>query len=287
MEGVGQLDDERGQPPLAGLEDPAFGVGEAGEIQMRELGEIALGLVEARLEFACRGPQRRDGALPRLGNAAAGIADERLARRRVRRDPPGREQRLGLAGAQPMAHDRLGQPLLLAAGQAGQGGGGGGRQAAVIEVRGQVRGEPMAEGQAPLHPAAPMVQQLGDLRGREVIVIREGADHAGLVHRTHGAPGGVGRQQSGLADDPGAGVLFHDHGDVRVALAAPAGQALEAIEDLVGTVPDRRHPQGQRGQGGAGIRARAPERRERGGQLRDGHGEDQAHGRVSARGKSW
>jgi hypothetical protein len=113
---------------------------------MRKLGEIALGLAEARLELACRRPQRRDGACPRLGDAAAGIAHERLARRRVRRDPPGREQRVGLAGAQPVAHDRLGQPLLLAAGQTRQGGGGGGREAAVIEVRGQVRGEPPAEG---------------------------------------------------------------------------------------------------------------------------------------------
>jgi hypothetical protein len=130
-----------------------------------------------------------------------------------------------------------------------------------------------------------MVQQLGNLRRREVIVIREGADYARLVHRARGALGGVGLQQSGFADDPGAGVLFHDHGDVRAALAAPAGQALEPIEDLVGAVPDRRHPQGQRSQGGAGIRARAPEGRERGGQLRDGHVED--HGRLSARGKSW
>ncbi|HVQ78073.1 MAG TPA: hypothetical protein VMT79_21340 [Candidatus Binatia bacterium] len=281
------MDDKRGQPALAGLQHPAFGVGEAGEIQVRELGEIALGLAEARLECACRGPQRRDGARPRLGNTAAGIAHERLARRRVRGHAPGREQRVGLAGAQPVPHDRLGQPLLLAARQARQGGGGGGRQAAVIEVRGHLGGEPPAEGQAPLHPAAPMGQQLGDLRRRELIVIREGADDPRLVHRAHGAPGGIGRQQSGLVDDPGAGGLFHDHGDVRAALAAPAGQALEAIEDLVGAVPDRRHPQGQRGQGGAGIRARAPEGRERGGQLRDGHVEDQAHGRVSARGKSW
>ena len=66
-----------------------------------------------------------------------------------------------------------------------------------------------------------------------MIVVREGADHARLVHRAHGALGGVGRQQAGSADDPGAGVLFHDHGDVRAALAAPAGQALEPIEDLV------------------------------------------------------
>jgi hypothetical protein len=105
VKGVGQLDDESDQPALAGLQHSAGGVGESGEIQMRELGESALGLAEARLERVRRRPQRRDGALPRLGNAAAGIADERLARRRVRRDPPRREQRVGLAGAQPVTHD--------------------------------------------------------------------------------------------------------------------------------------------------------------------------------------
>jgi hypothetical protein len=154
-------------------------------------------------------------------------------------------------------------------------------------MRGHLGGEPAAERQTPIHPGASVVQELGNLRGREVIGVREGADDPRLVHRTHGAPGGVRRQQSGLADDPGAGVLFHDHGDVRVALAAPAGQALEPIEDLVGAVPAQRHSQGQWGQGGTSIRARTPEGGERRGQLRDGHVEDQAHGRSSARGKSW
>lgn len=120
-----------------------------------------------------------------------------------------------------------------------------------------------------------------------MIVVREGADHARLVHRAHGAPGRVSLEQSGLAHDPGDGVLLHDHGDVGVPLVAPAGQTLEAIEDLVGIVSGRSHTQGQRGQGRRGIGARSPEGSERGGQPSDGDVEDQAHDRASDRGRSW
>jgi hypothetical protein len=150
----------------------------------------------------------------------------------------------------------------------------------------ELGGEPTAEDQASVHPASPAAEELRDLRGRELIVVGERADHAGLVHRAHGAPGRVGLEQSGLAHDPGAGV-FHDHGNVGVPLVAPAGQTLEAIEDLVGAIPSRRHPQGQRSQRGPGIRARSPEGRERGGQPIEGDVEDQAHGRSSASGRSW
>jgi len=58
LEGVGQLDDVGGQPPLAGLKDPAFGVGESSEIEVRELVQRVLGLGKARLDLARRGAQR-------------------------------------------------------------------------------------------------------------------------------------------------------------------------------------------------------------------------------------
>jgi len=279
------VDDASGEAPLAGLEDSAFGVGESGEIQVGELVEIALGLAEARLELARGGPQRRDGALTRLGNAAVGIAHERLARRRVRCHPPGREEGRGLARAKRVAHDGLGETRLLAAGNARQAVGGGGRKAAVVEVRGQLGGEVTTEREPAIHPGATPTRGLGDLCGGEVIVVRERTDHARLVHGAHGASWGVGLKHPDLAHETG-GVL-HDHGDVGVALAAPAGQTLEAIEDLVGAVTGRSHPQGQRGQGHRGIGARSPEGSERGRQPIDGDVTDEAHGRSSDRGRIW
>ncbi len=287
MEAVGQVDDESGEPPLAGLEHALFGVGEAGEIELRELLERLLGLEEARLELARGGAERGDRGLARRGRGRARIAQQRLARRRVRRRPPGGEHGLGLSGAEPVAHDALGQPFLLGVRQRGQGRGGGGREAPVVEMSGQLGGEPTAEGQASVHPPAPTAEELGDLGGRELIVDGEGMHYPRLVHRAHGTPGGVGLEQSGLAHHGRAGVGLHDHGHVGVPRVAPAGQPLEAIEDLVGAIAHGRHPHGQRCQRGAGIRARAAEGSQGRGEPIDGNLEDQAHARSSDRGRSW
>lgn len=284
---MGQLDDAGGQTPLAGLKDPAVGVGESGEIEVRELVQRVLGLGKARLDLARSGAEGRDGRLAGSGRGAAGIAHQSLASRGVRGGAPGGEKSFGLPGAQPVAPDALGQALLLGVGKRRQGIGSRGREPTLVEVSSQLGGEPTTKSQAPVHPGSPPAEQLGDLSGRELIVVRERADHTRLVHRAHGAPGRVGLEQSGLAHDTGAGVLLHDHGDVGVSLAAPAGQALEAIEDLVGAVTGRSHTQGQRGQRCAGIRARSPEGSERGGQPIDGDVEDQAHDRSSDRGRSW
>jgi hypothetical protein len=154
-----------------------------------------------------------------------------------------------------VAHDALGQAWLLPGGQTGQGVCGGGRQPPGVEVARALGGQAPAERQAPVHPPAAAAEQLGDLRGRQVIVGGEGVHDAGLVHRADGALGRVGLEEPGLAHDAGERVGFHDYGDVGVALAAPARQPLEAIEHLVGAVADRGDAHGQRGQRGADVRA--------------------------------
>jgi hypothetical protein len=287
VQGVSQLTDMGGQAALAGREHALVGVGEAGEVEMQELVEGAFRLAKAGLELARRGTEGRDGGRPGRGCGRTRIAHEGLPRRGIRGHAPGGEEGLGLPGAQAVAHEGLGQPFLLAARHAGQGSGGGGREAAVIDMRGHLGSEPPAQGQAPLHPRAPVPTELDDLRGGQVIVGHEGVDDAGLVHRTQGAPGGVGLQQPRLGDDPRRRVGFHDHGDVGVPLPAPAGEPLEAVEDLVDAVGGRGHPQGHRRQGRGAIGARAPQGRQRGGHVLDGHLDDQAHGRPSGSGSSW
>jgi hypothetical protein len=286
VEGSGELDDMSGQAPLASFQDPAFGFGESGEIDVSELIQRAFGLGEARLELARGRAQGRDGTLAGLGGGAAGIAREGLAGGGVWGGAPGGEKRFGLAGAQAMTHDGLGHALLLARREGGQSVGDSGGEPTSVEVSSQVGGEPTTEGQPTLYPAATMPQQLGELGEREMIVVGQGADHAGFVHGAPGPPGRVGLEHSGLAHHPGG--VFDHHGHVAVALAAPALQALEAIEDFVGAVGGGGHAQGQRGQGGRGIGARAPEGSERGEQSIDRDGEDRAHGCGSwGRGRSW
>jgi hypothetical protein len=98
LKDVGQLDDVRGQPPLAGLQDPPIGVGESGEIEVRELVERVFSVGKARLERARRGAEGGDGRRARRGRGATGIAQQRLARRGVRGGAPGGEHGVGLAG---------------------------------------------------------------------------------------------------------------------------------------------------------------------------------------------
>lgn len=284
---MGQLTHVGGQAAPAGREHALVGVGEAGEIEVQEVVEGALDLPEARLEVARGGAEGRDGRLPDRRGGRARIAHERLAGGAIRSHAPGGQEGLGLPGAQAVPHDGLGQPGLLPAGHAGQGDGGGGREAPMINMGGHRGGQPPAQGHAPHHPGAPVPANLHDLRERQVIVGHEGVDDAGFVHRAQGAAGGVGLQQPRLGEDRRRGRGFHDHGDVGVPRRAPVGQALEPVEDLVPAVRGRGHPQGQRGQGGGAIGARAPQGRQRGGHVLDRHLEDQTHGRASASGSSW
>jgi hypothetical protein len=282
---VSELEDLGGQPPLAGLQDPTIGLGEAREVEGQELVEGALGLVEAGLELLRRGPERRGGRRGRGRRGAAWVAEQRLPGRRVGRGLPSGEERLGLARAQSVARHSLRQALLVAAGQARERGGRGGGQASGVDVRGHVGGEAPAERQAAIDPLATVPEQLDDLGRREVIVVGQRPDHARLVHRAQGPSGRVGLEQARLGHDAG-GVFDHD-GHVRGAVAPPLGQALEAVDHLVRPSGGRRHAQRQRGQRAGGIGPRPPQRRQRRRQLRDRKVDHGRHDRAGSRGSSW
>jgi len=133
-----------------------------------------------------------------------------------------------------VAQERVGQARLLRARERGETVGRGRGQPASIDVRGHDRHEPAAEREAAVDPAAPAAEEFGDLRWRERVLVGQGAHHARLVHGAHRAAGGVRLQQPGFAHHPGG--VFDDDRHVRVAVARPLRQALEAIEHLVGAV---------------------------------------------------
>jgi len=54
LDRAGEPDDLRSQAPLTGFQDPPVGFGEAGEVEMQQLRERALGVIEAGLELAGR-----------------------------------------------------------------------------------------------------------------------------------------------------------------------------------------------------------------------------------------
>jgi hypothetical protein len=278
-------DDLGGQAPLAGFQDPAVGVGEAGEVEGQEFREGALGLIEAGLELAGRGSEGRDGRGAGGRHRAARIAQQCLAGGGVVGHAPGGEQGLGLARAQAVARDGGGQARRLRAREGGERLRGGGREPAVIDVRGQGGSKPATERQAAIDPAAAAAEQLGDLRGRELVVIGQRADDARLIHGAQRGARGVGLEQPGLAHD--AGRVLDDHRPVGVAVATPARQALEPIEHLVGALAGRGDAQRQRGEPARGIGTRAAERRQRGGEVLDRQVEHSAHGGAPSRGRSW
>lgn len=234
MDRAGEPDDLRGQAPLTGLQDPTVGIGEAGEIEVQQLRERTLGVIEADLELAGRRPEGRDGRVLRRGHGAARIAHERLARGRAVGDAPRFEKRLCLARAQAVTQESLGQAWLLGAREPGETVRGGRGEPAVIDVPGHDGREPTAERESAVDPAAPAAEQLGDLRGRELVVVGQRAHHARLVHRTERAARRVRLQQPRFAHDPG-GVL-DDDGHVGVPVARPLRQTLESVEHLVGAV---------------------------------------------------
>jgi hypothetical protein len=267
VQGVSELADLGGQAALARVQDAPVRVGEARDVEGQELLEGVGRLVEAGLELPGGRTQWRGGRRGQARRGAPRIPEQRLVGRRVGGGLPGGEEGVGLTAAQPVADDGLGQARLLAARQSGERDGRRGREPARVDVRGHRGRQPSPQEEAARDPAAAAAEQPADLGRREVIVVGQGAHHARLVHRAHGAAGRVRLEQAGLGHDAD-GVLDH-HRHVGVALARPLSEPLEAVEDLVAAVVASGHAQRQRGERTRPIGARASQRRQARGEARD------------------
>jgi hypothetical protein len=72
-------------------------------------------------------------------------------------------------------------------------------------------------------------------------LLRQGNDHAGLIHRAGSLRRRVGLEQTGLASDPRN--RFDDHRHLAQAIGTPLGQPLEPVEHLEVSVVSLSHSQ--------------------------------------------
>jgi len=277
-----EMDEACRQPTAPRLEDAALAFGKAGKFELGQGVELALEEVETGFDLARGGTEGRGVGGDGIAGAAR-VAQERFASRRVG-DAPGGEERLGLARAQGVRLDGVGEAALLGGAEGAESDRGARGQASGVEARGRFGRELGAEDEATLHPAASMAEELAERVGRKLVLVYQRAGDARFVHGAGGLARGVGFEDAGLDGDAG-GVLDDDR-DVGKALGGPGVEALEAVEDLEGAVRDGRDADRQRGERGAGVGARAAQGGVRGAQRADGKFADEAHGRGSSTGRS-
>lgn len=202
---------------------------------MEEVVEGVLDLLHAREDLGGGGAEGGGPLVRGLGLCGAWIAHERLARGGVRGDAVGGEEGLGLARRERVSGDRLGEAHLLLLPEGGEGEGRGEGEPPGVQPEPQLGGQVPGEGKAAHHPPLLPPQELRGGGRRQPVVGGERRRDAGLVHGARGLPGGVGLEDPGLGGD--ARDRLDDDGDLAGPFREPPGQALEAVYDLVGTVP--------------------------------------------------
>lgn len=105
------------------------------------------------------------------------------------------------------------------------------------------RREPPADIHAPSHPVALAPQVARYPLGGEPLLGDQRAHHPCLIEGGEGARRCVGNEQQPFVL-PRRARLLEDHRDVAAALLAPAGQAFEPVDELIGAVVGGHHADG-------------------------------------------
>jgi hypothetical protein len=225
------------------LDAAAFGLGElVGDGQLLEVDERLSDGLEAGFESDGWGRQRWRW----LGLQAALWVAQQLAAIVFVSDAVGADQRDGFVAAEPMTLEGGDQRGLVRVGHRAQRVGESGADLRFPQLLLCRCCEVPADVDTACHPARALAQQPGDLGLALAVVVDERADDPRLVEGGHGARRGVGAEQQPLVLRGRGRPLDYDRREL-TALLAPAAQALEAIDDLVAAVADRRDTQGQLG----------------------------------------
>jgi len=230
-------------PPL-GFEPAALRVREIGrQLVLGELGQLGERLPRPLQALV---PARRAGARRwrlRRTEHGQGVAQQPPAAGCVRRAERG-DERPPLPGAERVALDAGQHGLLIGAAQSAQRVGQAGPDPARVDGSSGHGAELARQRQAPADPVGPASEQGGDRLGTQAVVVAERGDDTGLVEGRERAARSVGPQQGPLGLGRAQPAL-DQHPGVRRACAAPALEALEAVEDLVASVVVDEHAQGQ------------------------------------------
>ncbi len=200
-----------------------------------------LGLVDREGRQVRQGGLRAPQALFELGRGAAALARAREEAARVVEelasflgDPSsaqGAHQHDRLTRLQPVAFGAGHGRHLVVAGQPGEGVGQGRADKARVHLALDRRRQPTVEREATLDPIGLAAEQLGDRLRAETVAPQRRHD-AGLVEDRERSPGSVAHQQQPLRLLHALS-FFDDDGDVSSALAPPALEPLESVDDLV------------------------------------------------------
>jgi len=157
------------------------------------------------------------------------------------------DQREGFASLEAVPLDGLAHRLLVPGLKPAEHVRQGHADGARIDPAGRLVAEVLEERQTRAHPARLVAAGPGDGCDAQLVLVAQGPDDPGLVHRAERAWWAVGKQQRGLGLGTRAQLLQH-HRHLLEAERLPALEALESVEHLEGAIWCRQHPQGKLGE---------------------------------------
>ena len=134
-----------------------------------------------------------------------------------------------------MAFGRAQDDALIVLGEGTQGIGARGAEGALVGFGLRFGREPCGQGITAYGPGLATAEEPRGGGEAQAVLVDEGMDDTGFIHRRGGTRGSIGAQEQELELRDSTGMFDHG-GHELVPLVAPALEALEAIDDLEGAV---------------------------------------------------
>lgn len=245
-ERLGGVKERQKSGAVRGLQAAPLGRAQAflGELEIAKGLDALTSPVEAGLQAGTERTERRGAASLGTHYAERGF-EELTSLGRALGQAIGAEQRLGLLSLELVTLHRLGHGLLVLGAEHTERVGQRRAESPLVDLALQRLTELLGHGEPHVDPAHLAATGLGDGLRPQLLLVPQGMDHAGLVHRRERARWPVGLEKGDHPLRRAAGLLHEDRHALQTELA-PVPQALEAVDQLVGTTLGGHHPQRQR-----------------------------------------